>query len=68
MSQKLILSSKEGAIGRITLNRPEGMNTFTVPFAKQLDEALWDMENDPEIRVVVINGAGKNFCTSYNFV
>lgn len=63
MSQDLIVSSKEGAIGRITLNRPEAMNTFTIPFAQQLDAALWDMENDPDIRVVVINGAGKNFCT-----
>lgn len=63
MSQDLIVSSKESAIGRITLNRPEAMNTFTIPFAQQLDAALWDMENDPDIRVVVINGAGKNFCT-----
>jgi enoyl-CoA hydratase/carnithine racemase len=63
MAQDLIVSRKEGAIGRITLNRPEAMNTFTIPFAQQLDAALWEMENDPDIRVVVINGAGKNFCT-----
>lgn len=63
MSQDLILSRKEGAIGRITLNRPEAMNTFTIPFAEQLDSALWAMEDDPEIRVVIIDGAGKNFCT-----
>jgi enoyl-CoA hydratase/carnithine racemase len=63
MSQDLILTRKEGAIGRITLNRPEAMNTFTIPFAKQLDDALWAMENDPAIRVVIIDAAGKNFCT-----
>ena len=63
MSQDLILSRKEGAIGRITLNRPEAMNTFTIPFAGQLDSALRAMEDDPEIRVVIIDGAGKNFCT-----
>jgi enoyl-CoA hydratase/carnithine racemase len=63
MSQDLILTRKEGAIGRITLNRPEAMNTFTIPFARQLDSALWAMEDDPEIRVVIIDGAGKNFCT-----
>jgi len=63
MAQDLIVSSKEGAIGRITLNRPEAMNTFTIPFAQQLDAALWSMEKDPDIRVVVIDGAGKNFCT-----
>lgn len=63
MAQDLIVSSKEGAIGRITLNRPEAMNTFTIPFAQQLDAALWSMEKDPDIRVVVIDGAGRNFCT-----
>jgi enoyl-CoA hydratase/carnithine racemase len=63
MPQDLIFTRKEGAIGRITLNRPEAMNTFTIPFAKQLDDALWAMENDPEIRVVIIDAAGKNFCT-----
>jgi enoyl-CoA hydratase/carnithine racemase len=63
MARDLIVSSKEGAIGRITLNRPEAMNTFTIPFAQQLDAALWNMEKDPDIRVVVIDGAGKNFCT-----
>ena len=63
MSEELVLTSKDGAVGRITLNRPEAMNTFTIPFAKQLDAALWAMEEDPEVRVVVIDAAGKNFCT-----
>jgi enoyl-CoA hydratase/carnithine racemase len=39
------------------------MNTFIIPFAQQLDAALWDMENDPEILVVMIEASGKNFCT-----
>ncbi|MEA3466133.1 MAG: enoyl-CoA hydratase/isomerase family protein [Thermodesulfobacteriota bacterium] len=63
MSEKLILTSKKNRIGYITLNRPQDMNTFTIPFAKQLDDALWQMENDEDILVVVINAAGKNFCT-----
>lgn len=63
MQQELIRTRKEGRLGWITLNRPEAMNTFTIPFAQQLDGALWEMENDPEILVVIIEGAGKNFCT-----
>jgi enoyl-CoA hydratase/carnithine racemase len=63
MQNDLIKTRKEGRIGWITLNRPEAMNTFTVPFARQLDGALWAMENDPEILVVIVEGAGKNFCT-----
>ncbi|MDD2557088.1 MAG: enoyl-CoA hydratase-related protein [Desulfuromonadaceae bacterium] len=56
-----ILSRKDGAIGTITLNRPQAFNTFTIPFAEQLDAALWDMEHDPTIRVIVIRAEGKNF-------
>lgn len=63
MDNELIKTKKENRIGWITLNRPDAMNTFTIPFANQLDAALLDMDNDPEVLVVVINGAGKNFCT-----
>lgn len=38
------------------------MNTFTVPFAARLDEALKQMEDDPEVLVVIVEGAGRNFC------
>lgn len=58
-----ILTSKQGRIGSITLNRPEAMNTFNIPFAEQLDAALWEMENDPQIMVVLIKANGKNFST-----
>ncbi len=63
MDNELILVGKQGRVGYITLNRPEEMNTFTVELARQLDAALWQMEDDPEVLVVVIKAAGKNFCT-----
>ncbi|MFK5926645.1 MAG: enoyl-CoA hydratase/isomerase family protein [Desulfuromusa sp.] len=63
MSANLILTRKAKRIGFITLNRPEQMNTFTPEFADQLDQALWAMEDDDEVRVIVINAAGKHFCT-----
>ena len=63
MQNNLISTRKEGRLGWITLNRPEAMNTFTIPFAQQLDGALWEMENDPEVMVVIVEAAGKNFCT-----
>ncbi len=63
MQNELIQTKKENRIGWITLNRPEAMNTFTIPFANQLNAALLKMDNDPEVLVVVVNGAGKNFCT-----
>ncbi|MCW8858916.1 MAG: enoyl-CoA hydratase-related protein [Deltaproteobacteria bacterium] len=63
MATDLILTRKENQIGFITLNRPEAMNTFIPEFADQLDQALWAMEKDDDVRVIVINAAGKHFCT-----
>ncbi len=59
----LVLKEKQGNIGLVTLNRPDAKNTFTIPFAKQLVGALTDYENDPEVKVVVVRGKGKDFCT-----
>ena len=61
MSEKPILVEIQDLIGVITLNRPEHMNTFTVPFARQLSQALEDLDADDAVRAVVIRGAGKHF-------
>ena len=63
MSEPNILVEKKDKIGVITLNRPQAMNTFNVPFARELNDALWEMEKDPEVRVVVIDANGKHFST-----
>jgi enoyl-CoA hydratase/carnithine racemase len=48
-------------VGVITLNRPEDMNTFSTEMAKELNQALIQLDNDSNIRVVVVKGAGKAF-------
>jgi len=58
-----ILVDKQDMIGFITLNRPEEMNTFNVPFARDLNDVLWNMDQDDDVRVVVIRAAGKHFST-----
>ncbi|HEX9227075.1 MAG TPA: enoyl-CoA hydratase-related protein [Arthrobacter sp.] len=63
METSLIITGKLGRVGVVTLNRPADKNTFTIPFARQLDEALWAMERDPDVMVVVINANGKHFST-----
>lgn len=49
-------------IARITLNRPDRLNAFTVEMHQRLREAL-DAAGAPEVRVVLITGAGRGFCT-----
>jgi enoyl-CoA hydratase/carnithine racemase len=48
--------------GQITLNRPERMNAVTTELAGQLELALSELSADPTVKVIVIRGAGKNFC------
>jgi enoyl-CoA hydratase/carnithine racemase len=61
MAIEPILTESHDRIGWITLNRPEDMNTFNVPFAEGLNRALEDFDRDEEIRVVVIRAAGRRF-------
>ena len=61
MEKELVLVDKKDMIGLITLDRPEEMNTFNVPFAGALNEALRNLDQDDEVRVVVIRAAGKHF-------
>jgi enoyl-CoA hydratase/carnithine racemase len=63
MEKNPIIVDKQDMIGVITLNRPEEMNTFNIPFARALNDALRDMDQDDAVRVVVIRAAGKHLST-----
>ena len=54
-----ILFEVSGPIARITLNRPERLNSFTAPMHAELEDALADLG---DARVLVITGAGRGFC------
>lgn len=66
MAYQEIITEKRDYIGIITLNRPEQLNTFTEVLATELNNALVEMDNEPEIRVIVIKGAGRAFCAGIN--
>ena len=51
-----------GAVARITLNRPEKRNAITVEMMSALREALQRAADDSTVRVLLIRGAGKDFC------
>lgn len=58
-----ILHQINNGIATITLNRPEVYNAFNDPQSYELQEALKLSEKDPTVRVVVLTGAGKAFCS-----
>jgi 2-(1,2-epoxy-1,2-dihydrophenyl)acetyl-CoA isomerase len=47
---------------RLTLNRPERLNSFTVQMHAEVAEALSTAEKDPDVRALLITGAGRGFC------
>lgn len=57
-----ILFEKQGHIARLTLNRPEAYNSFTREMALSLIDHLNKINEDSELRVVVLTGNGKAFC------
>ena len=61
--QAEILTDRNGAIGWIRINRPARLNAFSRTMRLELQAALETMENDPEVRCVILTGVGRAFCT-----
>ncbi|QEL66498.1 2-(1,2-epoxy-1,2-dihydrophenyl)acetyl-CoA isomerase [Oryzomicrobium terrae] len=62
MSFETIAFTVEAGIARLTLNRPDRLNSFTDRMHEEVREALTRVETDPAIRVLVLTGAGRGFC------
>ena len=58
----MIQYSVSGGIARITLNRPDKRNALDAATISSLGETLRRASADPAIRVVLLRGAGKDFC------
>lgn len=63
MEYKNILYTIDNGIGTITLNRPESYNSFNNDMSFELIDALKSATKDDNVRVVVLSGAGKAFCS-----
>ena len=61
-----ILYEKQRSGVLITLNRPEALNAITRPMLKELHNALDQAEADPEIRAIVLTGAGRAFSSGFD--
>lgn len=65
-SDPILLDRPVEGVCRITLNRPDALNSFTWEMYQRLLDALADLENDATIRVVVLTGAGRGFCAGHD--
>ena len=58
-----LLVERRGHVAILTLNRPERLNAITFAMLEALTAALTEAERDPAVRVVVVTGAGRGFCS-----
>lgn len=66
MAWETILYEKNDQIATITLNRPEKRNAQNMRLITELDEAFKEAERDPDVRVVILCGAGPCFSAGHD--
>ncbi|UOA33116.1 Short-chain-enoyl-CoA hydratase [Sulfitobacter sp. DSM 110093] len=68
MSDNLTFNIDENGVALITLNRPKRLNAFTFEMIDAWHAALLESKSNPEVKVIVITGAGKAFCSGGDIV
>jgi 2-(1,2-epoxy-1,2-dihydrophenyl)acetyl-CoA isomerase len=62
MGYESILFGLDGGIARLTLNRPDRLNSFTDAMHAEVRDALGKVKADTSTRVLLLTGAGRGFC------
>jgi len=62
MSAAPVLVSRDGAVARVTLNRPDKRNALDAATIAGLHAAFAELDGEDDVRVIVLAGAGKDFC------
>ena len=63
MEGKDLILEKDGQIAVLTLNRPDKMNAISAEMRENLPPALKEVQEDDNVRVLIITGAGRGFCS-----
>jgi 2-(1,2-epoxy-1,2-dihydrophenyl)acetyl-CoA isomerase len=62
MNYENILFAIDGGIARLTLNRPDRLNSFNDAMHAEVRDALGRVREDASVRVLLLTGAGRGFC------
>ena len=62
MPYETIIFTADNGVARITMNRPEAMNAITPAMLEEIKTAVIAAAGDPDVRAIVLTGAGKAFC------
>jgi enoyl-CoA hydratase/carnithine racemase len=58
----LVLAERRGPVLLLTLNRPDRLNSWTDALEERYFARLDEAEDDPDVRAIVVTGAGRGFC------
>ncbi len=61
-----VIVEAEGAIGTMTLNRPDALNAFNRELMEDIIAATRWFNDRPEVKVVVVRGSGSSFCAGFD--
>ena len=61
MNFENVTVEKDGAVGVVTLNRPQALNALSYGLVKDLSLAMQELDQDPEVRAIVVTGGEKIF-------
>jgi len=68
-TQQDLLTVKQGAAGRLRLNRPKALHSLNRQMVRDMAAALLEWRNDPEVRIILIDHAeGRGFCAGGDVV
>lgn len=62
----ILIDAPATGVRRLTLNRPDALNAFTFEMYEALIAALQSLRHDPDVRVIVLTGAGRGFCAGHD--
>jgi enoyl-CoA hydratase/carnithine racemase len=57
-----LIYDKQNGLARVTLNRPDVLNVYNIRMRDELWEVLCAIRDDPTVRAMLVNGAGRAFC------
>ncbi len=61
-----VLYERDGRIARVTLNRPDVLNAIDDKMPAAIADAVERANEEPEVHVIVLSGAGRAFCAGYD--
>ncbi|MAB09347.1 MAG: enoyl-CoA hydratase, partial [Hyphomonas sp.] len=61
MADDIILVERDGPVALVTLNRPDALNALSRALRTEIVRVFTELKDDPDIRAVVLTGAGRAF-------